>query len=172
MGICRQLAAANLSYRLALGSDDIVDHPLSAGDIQRTAPLLIVEPNDFSARDQALLATVEPAHRLDSVEAALTGIAPAVRLEKPAPVRLLPRVKPGAAVIHLLNWAYDATGDRVEPIRALRLRVDLAALNLRGATRATLFAPGQASQRLQMTDGTLTVPELGFWAVVEIRKPE
>ena len=102
----------------------------------------------------------------------MNGINPAARLDMLAPVRLLPRVKPGAAVIHLLNWAYDAATDRAEPIRNVRLRVNLAALNLNGATGATLFAPGQPPQRRQIVEGTLTVPELDLWALVEIRKPD
>ena len=172
MGLCRKLAAANLSYRLALGGDEIVDHPLPEKEIRQANRLLVIEPNDFSPDDQRLLATVEAARRLESVEAALTNVTPAARILGQSPVRVLPRVKPGAAVVHLLNWAYDSASDGVQPLRDARVGVDLAALSLPKAARATLFAPGQPPRPLPMDSGRLTVPELDLWAVLEIRQPE
>jgi len=169
-GLCNKLAAANISYRLALGGDAIVDHPLPAADLRGPGPVLVVAPDDFQPADRQALATVEPARRLASLDAALTNVVPAVRVESQTPLRVLPRVKSGGAVIHLVNWDYDAAADRVRPISNLRLRLDLKALGLGSAAEARCYAPGQAPLTLPVRRGELTVPELDLWAVVELRR--
>lgn len=167
---CNQLAAAHLSYRLLLGGDDVVDHPLPAAALRASPRLLVLEPKDFTPADQRLLATLpESQTRLANVAQALTNIVPAVRLESEAAVRLFPRVKPGAAVIHLVNWNYDAARDGVVPVRNLRLKLDLAGLGLPGATEARVHSPGAQPQTLRLDNATLTVPELHLWSVLELR---
>ncbi len=99
-------------------------------------------------------------------------ITPAAHLKAPAAVRLFPRVKAGSAIIHLLNWGYDSSDDRVRPLENLRLELDLDALGLAGATEAVLFSPGSQPVKLPITDRGVTVPELGLWAMVEIRGAE
>ncbi len=168
MNACRRLAAANLSYRIALGGDEIVDHPLRSEDLRQTAHLLVIEPKDFQPADQQLLASVDPAWRLAGVEQALTDVAPAVRCESAGSVRLVPRVKPGAAVIHLLNWGYDDAQDRVQPLKNVQLKLDLAALGVASVTEATVYAPGSEPKKVPVEKGHLTVPELELWALVEL----
>jgi hypothetical protein len=169
IGLLNRLAAANLSYRVALGGNEIVDHPLPPEDVRQAARLLVIEPKDFSPADQQLLATVNHAQRFESVEQALTNLVPAVRIDAPAAVRVLPRVKPGSAVIHLVNWAYDPARDGVPPIKNVRLRLNLQALGVGGAAEAKLFSPAAPAATLPIEQAAVTVPELGPWAVLELR---
>ncbi|MBI5384012.1 MAG: hypothetical protein HZA90_04925 [Verrucomicrobia bacterium] len=169
IGACNMLAAANLSYRIALGSDDIVDHPLPAESIGRGARLLVLESKDFSAADQQVLATAQPAQRFDNVEHALTNVSAAVRVESPAEVRALPRVKPGSAVIHLVNWDYDAARDGAPPATNVRLKLDLPALGVAGAKEARLVTLDGSTRVLPVQAGAVTVPELVLWALLEVK---
>jgi hypothetical protein len=82
---------------------------------------------------------------------------------------VLPRVKPGSAVVHLVNWDYDDARDGVRPATETRLKLDLAALGVAGATEAILHAPGMQARKLPVERGNVTVPELGLWAVLELK---
>jgi hypothetical protein len=167
---CNQLAVANISYRLALGGNEVVDHPLPAEAIRQATRLLVLEVRDFSAPDQQVLAAAKPAQRFESIEQALANVVPAVRVEAAGPLRVFPRVKPGGAVIHLVNWAYQTTGDSVQPLKDVRLKLNLAALGCAGATEARLFAPGATPAVLPVQQARVLVPELGLWGVLELRQ--
>lgn len=164
-----KLAAANLSYRLALGGNEVVVHPLPAAAVLDARNLLVVEPKDFSPADQELLAKARPAQRFDTVESSLARVTPAVQMEAPSVVRILPRTKPGAAVVHLVNWNYESSRDGVLPIKNVRLKLNLSALGVAGAFKAKLFAPGKSPVTLPIDQGTVTVPEMDLWAVLELR---
>lgn len=166
---CNQLTAAHLSYRLLLGGDEMVDHPLPPDQVRAARRLLVLEPQDFDPADQQVLKAGAPEARLANVAEALTNLPAAVKVNAAGPVRVFPRVKPGAAVIHLLNWEYDFGRDAVRPLSHVRLTVNLDALGVAGATEARLFAPGTSPVTLPIQQGTLTVPELGLWAVIELR---
>ena len=169
IGLCNKLAAANISYRLALGGNEVVDHPLPAEDVRQAGRLLVVEPQDFSPADQQVLATAKPGQRFENAGQALTNVPPAVRVEMEGAVRVLPRVKPGSAVIHLVNWSYDAARDGVPPIKNVQLKLNLQTLGVAGTTQARLFAPGVQPAALPIEEATVTVPELGLWSVLELR---
>lgn len=168
--MCNQLAAANISYRLALGGNEVVDHPLPAEALRQATRLLVLELRDFSATDQQALATAKTAQRFDSVEQAITNVVPAVQVEAALPLRAFPRVKPGSAVIHLVNWGYQATGDNVPPLKGVRLKLNLAALGCAGASEARLIAPGVTPASLPVRQASVVVPELGLWGVLELRE--
>ncbi|MBI4326578.1 MAG: hypothetical protein HY674_15130 [Chloroflexi bacterium] len=169
IGLCNKLAAANISYRLALGGNEVVDHPLPAEEVRQAVSLLVIEPKDFAPADQQVLATAKTGQHFDNAEQALTNVSPAVRVATEGTVRILPRVKPGSAVIHLVNWNYDAARDGVQPIRNIRLKLNLQTLGVAGATKAGLFAPGVSLVTLPIEETTVTVPELGLWSVLELR---
>jgi len=171
VSLCNQLTAAHLSYRLLLGGDEIVDHPLPSEDLQRAQRLWVIEPKDFQQADQARLAEVPRQRRYETMQQLLTQLTPAVRPESPDPVRVFPRIAPGRAVLHLINWQYDPSRDDVVPIHNLKLRLQLAALGVGKATEARLCSPGTAPVTLPIQDGQLTVPELGLWAIVELTQP-
>ncbi len=71
-----------------------------------------------------------------------------------------------------MSGVLDSSDDRVRPLENLRLELDLDALGLAGATEAVLFSPGSQPVKLPITDRGVTVPELGLWAMVEIRGAE
>ncbi len=146
-----------------------MDHSLSAEDVRQAGRLLVVEPQDFSPADQQVLATAKPGQRFESAEQALTNASPAVIVQAEGAVRVLPRVKPGSAVIHLVNWSYDAARDGVQPMKNVRLKLNLPALGVAGATEARWFAPGTQPAALPIRQESVTVPELGLRAVVELR---
>ncbi len=171
IGMCGRLAAANLSYCLALSGDEVVDCPLKVEDLRRSPRLLVIEPQDLSAADLELLAGQTNAQRCASLEQALASVTPAVRVQGPAALRVLPRVKPGSAAVHLVNWGYEAASDGVQPLKNVRLELQLEALGVAGATEATLFSPGAPPVSLPIQDRVVTVPELGLWGVVEIHGP-
>ena len=169
IGLCNRLAAANISYRLSLGGDEIVNHRLPGDDLRRAPRLLVIDPQDLLPADRDLLGSVEVTKRYAQAEPALEETTPAVRVETLRPVRVLPRVKPGVAVIHLVNWNYDPAQDTVLPVENLRLKLDLQALGVGEGTQVRWYAPGQEAKRLTLKDGSLTVPELRLWGVVELR---
>jgi hypothetical protein len=169
IGACNKLAAANISHRLALGGDKIVDHPLPADELRRAVRLFVVEPQDFLPADRETLASTKGGKRYETVEQALADITPAVQVETRGAVRVLPRVKAGGAVIHLVNWDYDALKDDVRPMQNVRLKLDLKALGIAEAKQAWCFAPGKEAKNLPIERGELIVPELDLWAVLELR---
>jgi hypothetical protein len=103
------------------------------------------------------------------VEAAVTNLSPAVRMATPGAVRILPRVKPGSAVVHLVNWHYDDTRDGVESVKNAKVMLKLQALGVAGATEARLYTPDNQPVTFPIEQAAVTVPELGLWAVLELR---
>jgi hypothetical protein len=169
IGLCNKLAVANISYRLALGGDEIVDHPLPADDLRRATRLLVIDPQDFRSADRETLASIKGGKRYDSVEQAMAASTPAVQIATNRPVRMLPRVKSGRAIIHLVNWDYDSAQDKVRPMQNVRLNLDLKALGVAEATQARCFAPAKEVKTLPIEQAGVTVPELDLWAVLELR---
>jgi hypothetical protein len=167
--ICARIAEGHMSYRVAFGGDDMVEHPLTAKELQEASRLLIIERKDFSSADQALLATVDRKRCLETVQELLTNTTAAVRVESASALRAFPRVKTGSAVIHLLNWNYSPETDAVRPIRDASLRLDLRALGVEAAKEAHLLAPEIAPKTLAIKEGAVSLPELGLWTVLEIR---
>jgi hypothetical protein len=167
-GICHQLAAANVSFRLALGGDEVVEHALTKDDFSGATPVLVLEPDDFQPQDKVRLASVSPARKVANIETALTKVIPAVTATKAGELRILPRVKPGSAVIHLINWNYQAVSDAVLPIKPVRLSLNLKTLGLTGAKRARIYAPEREPVSADIRDESVVVPEVGLWTMVEV----
>ena len=167
--IADQLAAANVSYRLLLAGDEIVTRPLRAEDFADPAPWWVPDRENLLPADRALLErhlAARPTFR--EVREALARVEPAVRVAAPGPVRVLPRRRPGAAVVHLLNWDYRPDRDDVEPQRDVRVEVNRAALGVAGASTCRLWSPESAEPAwLPVSDGAVTVPVLGLWSVLE-----
>lgn len=168
MNACRKLSQANLPFRLALGGNRAVPRALATSDFRGLAPVLVLSEADFAAADRKLLATLDTGRRIDSVDAAIAKLKPVIRVQGNQPVRLFPRAKPGSVTIHVVNWNYDATTDRFEPLQNLQLAIDGARLGLRELTSATAYQPGVPEQTVQIKNGAATLPEVPLWAVLKL----
>jgi len=162
-----QLSAANVSYRVALGGDRVVDARLRAEDLG--APVVLgPEPDALLPEDRITLDAARAGGRVvATVEEALARVRPAASVEAGVPVRVLPRVAPGRAVVHLLNRAYEPETDTVRPLRSVALTLDLAALGVRSAALAQVVAPGIATVEAKVSlEGRVVVDVPGEWALV------
>jgi hypothetical protein len=170
--ICNQLAAANLAYRLLVAGDEIVNHPLAAADLASCAALLIPEKDEFLPADGQLIREHTRQRRVfHTVSEVLTTLRPAVQAQAESTVRVLPRVKPGSAVIHLLNYNYDPERDDVVSAEKVRLQVDLKLLGVSKATTGRFIVPETEPVSLPVKDGTVEVPKLGLWGILVLEPP-
>lgn len=167
---CEELARANVSFRMIVGGSEVVDHPLAPEEVDAVPLVIAVQPAVLDPLDQALLDTHRARGKVfDTVEEALAHIEPAVRVGGAENVWAMPRVKRGApAVVHLLNRNYDAEADDVRPLHNVRVTVRPEALGLARVQRCILYSPGAEPQELKVEGNTITVPELGLWAVLRI----
>jgi hypothetical protein len=167
--IGNQLAAANLSYRLLVAGDEIVDRPLVESELKSCRVLLVPERNEFLPADRRLIDGQFDTRRVfTTVDEALAGVAAAVKVQAEGTVRALPRVKPGSAVVHLLNYEYDAARDAVNPLNSVQVQIDLKALGLSAARTCRWIAPDAEPASLTIRDGRVQVPRLGLWGLLAI----
>ena len=165
--LCKELAAANLSYRLLLAGDELVDHALTADTLNACPALLIPERGEFLPADRELVEKHLGAHHVyQSVSDVLTKVTPAARTKADGVVRALPRVADKSAVVHLLNYAYDASRDDVKPLTDVQVQLDLNALGIDRATTCTFISPQAEPQSLTVDDGTVIVPALNLWGML------
>ncbi len=230
--LCNRLAAANLSYRLIVAGDEIVDRPLAASDLDSGLPLLVPERREFLEADRRLLESrniqlhdvlrvpepdrsevgtpglgrpadmdsrtasarrprpgvptsesgerpIERQRSFATVDEALAALRPPVKVQARATVRILPRVKPGSTVVHLLNYDYDAARDDVRPLERVQVQVDLGALGLAEVRSCRWFdadadlGKGAVEEpaNLMMQDGKVELPRLGLWGLLILEKP-
>ena len=165
--LAERLASENISFRVVLAGDEIVDHPLSPEEIVGSRAILLpdradLRPDDVTTLDEK--ARSVPCY--GSLSAALAKIRPAVQITRGGPVRVLPRVKPGAAVVHLLNYNYVATNDDVEALDEVTILVDRKALGLGSDVSCSYLAPGQDPRPLSVAAGEVKVPRLGVWGLL------
>jgi hypothetical protein len=164
-----RLAAANVSYRLLVAGDDIVEHPLAESELRAGRALLVPERNEFLPADQRLIEDqFKSRHVFTTVDEALAGVAPAVKVQAEGAVRALPRVKPGAGVVHLLNYGYDPERDDVRPLNSVQVQLDLKTLGLAEARSCQWITPEAAPAALAIRDGRVEVPRLGLWGLLTI----
>jgi hypothetical protein len=167
--ICSQLAARNISYQLLLGGDEIVDHPLSARGLYACRAVLIPDREDLLVADRQLVEQRAAKGALfGTVTEALARLTPAVRIEAQGQVRALPRVKPGSAVIHLVNYRYDPASDDVRSLTGVRVQVDLSALGVKGARTCRWVTPDADPVELPISSDTVLVPTLNLWGLLEM----
>jgi hypothetical protein len=170
MNLCERLSKENVSYRLELGGDAVVDHPLSLERLREAKRAIILRRKDFTEADARVLTQLDPQRCFEEAEKALQGLSAAVQLDRPGNVRLFPRSKPGGAVIHVVNWDYDAEKDSVRTIPDVGVKLNLQALGVKGATTARWLVPGQEPRVLAINGEKIVIPELPTWGVLELKK--
>lgn len=170
--ICNQLSAQGVSYRLLLAGDEIVDHPLSADDLSVCRLLLVPDRKNLLSADHELVAKrVAKGACFATVAEALAQTTSAVRVEPPGQVRALPRVKPGSAVLHVLNYQYDAARDDVQPLSDVRVLLNLSELGVAGATTCRWVTPDAEPIVLRIDGSRVQVPTLGLWGLLVFGDP-
>jgi hypothetical protein len=165
--LCNQLAAANVSYRLLLAGDELVDHPLTAEALRACPVLLIPDRGEFLPADRQLVemrATDQQVYAAASE--VLANVKPAVQTQAEGVVRALPRIAAGSAVVHLLNYAYDTQSDDVTPLKDVQVRLNLRSLGIPDAAACQFLSPDAPPQRLVVDRGTVIVPTLGLWSLL------
>jgi len=167
-----RLAASNIVYAIALGGDDIIDHPLTLSGLRQAPRLLVLQRGQFKPEDQRLLQSPDlQAGLVGTLDEAFARTLPAVRLDSPGQARILPRVSPGRAAIHVVNWDYDLARDDVRPLSNLRLHIDLGALGVAGARSARWHQPEAEPMNLSLREGEIEIPSLALWGILEIVRP-
>lgn len=165
--MCSQLSSSNINYRLLLGGDDIVDHRITERELSLSPALLIPDTNGLTRADWQLVRD-HSAGRLVFRDVKEVRIKPAVRVKAEGPIRILPRVKAGSAMIHLLNYQYEASQDEVKPLKEIQVTLDLEALGLKSLKNCQLFAPGQEPVILKPDGNRLVVPRLDLWGLLRV----
>ncbi len=170
IGMCSELTRANVSFRILLAADDIVRKPLTDRELASCRVLLAPERSALNPDDSRRLdARAAKGGLVTTVDEALKSVKPAVQVEAPGAVRVFPRKTGRSAVVHLVNFAYDADRDDVTPQRNVRVTIDLRALGVRGARSCRLVRPEAPDATLRIVNGAVTVPELGLWAIVQVK---
>lgn len=171
--LCESLARANVSYRLVVAGDEIVDHSLSEQDLASSSILLIPECNEFLSPDKRRIERLSrDKHVFSDLVGALAFVKPAVCLRADSAVRALPRVKPGAAVIHMINYNYEPARDDVATRRDVCVAIDPASLGVPGVRSCRWVTPGaERPVSLPVQDGTIVVPQLGLWGLLVLERP-
>jgi hypothetical protein len=165
--VCNQLAEANLSYRLLLAGDELVEHPLNANELQHCPVLFIRHRDDLLPADRKLLERHTTNRRVyGTVADVLASVQPVVQTKADEAVRALPRVTDESAVIHLLNTAYDPASDDVRPQEDVQIHLDLARLGVPNVTACRFLAPDGEPTSLPVEEGLVTVPKLGLWGLL------
>ena len=168
--LCQQMATRNVSYRLLLGGDEIVDHPLSGEELRGAGALLIPNREDLSGKDRGTLDQCLAREKAPKVFAtaseALAALTPAVRVSDNSTVRALPRLASGSAAIHLLNLRYDPARDEVTKLRQVVVRFDHGKLGLSEHVTCSMLQPERPSQTLAVAQDQVAVPELGLWSIL------
>jgi len=103
-----------------------------------------------------------------TVPEAVAQVTPAVRVEGEGYVRALPRIKAGSAVIHLVNYRYDAANDDVRPFTGVRVQVDLSALGVASAKTCRWVTPDAEPIDLPVNDNAILVPRLDLWGLLVV----
>jgi hypothetical protein len=162
-----QLAADNYSYRIRLAGDEIVDHPLPVTLANSRTPLWIPDADHFLPHDLQLVEKLRAERPiLRNVEEVGRQVKPAVRVRSSQPIRVLPRTRPGSAVVHLLNFDYDFDQDDIRPVRNVHVLLDLAALGVPDARACRVISPGQPSRRLPLQGNQVSLSDLGLWSIL------
>lgn len=168
-----KLSGSNLAFSLALGSDDYVDHPLTAADFKGNAPVLVVDERSFTEHDKVILATIPKPRLYTTVESALSNCVAAAEVKSTVPVRVFPRGAKGKAVVHVVNWKYDAVTDGFEAAKDVVLEVRPAKIGLKRVSKATLHAPGHSPANAAVKTANdervqILIPEVSIWTLVEL----
>ncbi|MCE2472946.1 MAG: hypothetical protein J4G18_13860 [Anaerolineae bacterium] len=173
---CLALSAANVPYRIIVAGDDWIDDRLLDADLSQFRAVLRFEPSHLNGEQEAYLssAAIQLVTWSTSAEI-INAVGHDVTAAGAENLSLVPRIQPGNAnsplICHLLNRNYDPQTDSYRKESHVELTVERGMVG-RIYTSATLFAPGQAPVavdcRASETSTTVTIPNLGMWAILKL----
>jgi hypothetical protein len=163
-----RLAAAHVSYRLVIGGDAMLDHPIDPRSLGEAGPVVSPASEDLLSGDRRLV-EARSGRLFATLDEALASVSPAVLVD--GPLRALPRVGGGRAVVHLLSQDYQPDRDEVRPVEDVEVSVDLDALGVAGCTRARVVSPGADPLEVPVIEGRLVLSEVGLWTIVILEPP-
>jgi hypothetical protein len=167
LGMGEALDQAAVPYRIVVGGDEVVDRSVEGRDLAGLRVLASPEPGALRPADRAAV-DASGARVVATVEEAASLARRPAEVEGGVPLRVLPRVGPGSAIVHVLALAYDEKTDSTPPVRDATLRVDLPALGVAGCRRARLVAPGRPAIEVPVEKGRVRLPEAGLWTLVHL----
>lgn len=166
--LCQELAARNISYNLALGGDEIVDHPLSLAELKKGRGLLVPDHDSLLEPDRAVLdrylAGKTPLRTVAEVQ---HSVVPAVQVTNPDGLQVFPRVKQGRAVVHFVNLDYDPQLDQVRPISGRAVKLNTAVLGV-SAKPSCRWTDLDGARDLEIADGVVKLPNVSTWGILSL----
>ncbi len=172
-GIADRLAEANLSYRVIVAGDRIVDRALDAADLARALHLLVPETERLLPEDRRRVEERRGAPGVHgTLDEVLRAVRPSVRVVSGSGrLRVFPRVGTGTAVVHVLNTDYDAGRDDVVPAEGVTLEVDPRAWGWASVVGARVLGAtsGEGAVPVPASGNRVTLPRLELWSLVELR---
>jgi hypothetical protein len=177
--ICAALAGRNVPFTVVMAGDDWLDYRLSREQLARFKAVIVAREQGMDAAQKKLIDELKAAGRLVvwPDDTLLGQLVPApVVVEGSAELLVVPRAIPGDAgspvALHLINRQYAGAKDAMIPQKDVTLRLRRDLFGGRKFTRAVLHAPKSQPLTLQASADdqhvTVKVPEVSYWAVVEL----
>ena len=176
---CIALARANVPFRLLLAGDDWMDQRLGMEDIADLRAIVVTEPLMLDEEQEAILEAAKDRLVTWPDKGRLSELVPPqIKLEGAENITVIPREVPHSPtspfVCHLLNRNYDAEADSVQKQRHFKLTLSRSLLPGPKIDKVTLYAPQKEPVEIQVAqtdeDLTVTVPELGLWAILTLQR--
>jgi hypothetical protein len=180
LALCERLTRLGVPYRVLVGAAKYARLPLRTEEIAQLPTVIALSPPDtFCPEDQAAMdeALATRCVRLLDADADLTDRGLSVlRVEGPAGVIAIPRVKPGppsAAVIHVVNWDLTPDGNSTEEYGSVT--VSLTQPSTWGPiAKARLYEPGGDPDGTDLAIEThpdttrISIPRLKVWCILHL----
>ncbi|MBM4044588.1 MAG: LamG domain-containing protein [Planctomycetes bacterium] len=178
---CQRLAESQIPFRLMAAASKFSRFPVSADALKSVRYVLNLSGEDeYCDEDRRTIGAARDAGRVrffkptDDLESLFRGASlPSLRVEGPKNIYAFLRVKPDAAVIHVVNWNVLPDGSAADPFG--HVTISLSPPESWGQPlRARYYQPGQKGGLDLQPEAhrdflRLTLPRLETWGIVEIR---
>ena len=177
---CQSLIDAQVQFRVIVAAARYSRTPLCRDALESVRHLLVLSPIEtFCAEDRAVIDAVRDSRRVrflaaeHDAAAALRSAGQALtEVEGPRGIHTFLRVKPQAAVVHLVNWNPLPDGNTSDPFQHVTVRL-LRPERWGSELRVKYYSPGQegpldVQPEIHRDYVRLTAPRLDTWGVLEI----
>jgi len=177
--VCWSLLNASMPFGLAAAGDEWLVNRLSEDELSRFELIVVPEPAMLEGEQQRLIEEWMAKGRAvswTSINDLLQRVEPLASLEGAGKVWILPRRNPNnpeaPVVVHLINWDYDASKDKMNRQDNIAICLSHKLLGGREARSVTLLSPDSDPIQLPFEnrpDGVhVTVPEVTLWSILKI----